>query len=403
MRDKIGLTLITVLVVLFLIFALVGAFLFLATNARLLNERYHQNAVALYLAEAGIDYAIWEIDFGGADFGDWGGSPATEATKTINNFQDDDGNIYGDISISVYNFGQEIVAVRSTGTFSSITGPQSSRTVQVFLKKHRIHTHAILTEDNITMSGNAKTDSYDSANGPYGGSNMADNGDIVTNSGADPAVSMSGNAVVNGDANTGADGVIKLTGNADVNGDQSHTADEYMPPVEVTMPHPTGPLSLSGNASMPLPEGTYSYTAINLSGNSILTISGKVIIYVSGSISNSGNSQIIVEPNSKLTVYFGGNLSISGNGVWNKTQDPSELSFLGTDTASNVSLTGNGNFHGTVYAPSADISVSGNGQNFGAVAGKTVNVSGNGNIHYDEQLKNDSPVIGCDPYVWQEK
>ncbi len=357
-----GWALIAVLIVLFVIFALIGAFLFLATNARLLNERYYENAVALYLAEAGIDYAIWEINYGGADFSDWAGNPATEATKSINNFQDSEGNIYGDINISVYNFGQDIAILCATGTLESITGPPASRVVQVFIKKHHVHTHAILTEDNITMSGNAETDSYDSTEGPYGGSNMADNGDIVTNSNADPAVSMSGNATVNGDANTGTDGVITMSGNADINGDQYHTADEYMPPVTVpsdiaSLPS-SGPLSLSGNTTLPLSDGNYRYTSINLSGNSKLIISGNVVFYVTGSISNSGNSQIIMEPDSQTTVYFTGNLSITGNGVWNKTLDPSELSFLGTDTASNVSLSGNGNFHGTVYAPSSNVSIS---------------------------------------------
>ena len=402
-----GWALITVLIVLFIMFALVGSFLFLATNSWILNERYHENVVALYLAEAGIDYALWEINYGGADFSGWAGDPVTEVTKSINDFQDSDGNIYGDIDISVYNFGQDIMIVRATGTLNSLTGPAVSRVVQVFIKRHHLFKYAILTEQNISMSGNAKTDSYDSTSGAYGGSNISDNGDIVTNGSGNPAISMTGNAKVSGDAHTAAGRIITKTGNADIEGEEGHTADEYMPPVTVpdniaSLPS-GGSLSLSGNTTLPLSDGNYRYTSINLSGNSKLIISGNVVFYVTGSISNSGNSQIIMEPGSKTTVYFTGDLSISGNGVWNKTSDPSELSFLGTNTASNVSLTGNGNFHATVYTPSANVSISGNGENFGAVAGKTVNMSGNAKIHFDEQLANDSPMMGYDPYNWEEK
>jgi Tfp pilus assembly protein PilX len=101
-----GMALITVLIFTFLLFALVGFFLSLVTNARLINERYHENLIALGLAEAGVDYAIWEINFGGGDFSvaeGWSGT--NPKTTTINNFQDTDSNIYGDINISCIIMG----------------------------------------------------------------------------------------------------------------------------------------------------------------------------------------------------------------------------------------------------------------------------------------------------------
>src|SRR3990167_9538651 len=103
---KNGMALITVLIITLLLFVLVGAFLLLSTNALHINERYAKNLIALELAEAGVDYAVWEINFGGGDFtaGEgWSGSDPK--TATISNFQDSDGDVYGDIEISVYDPG----------------------------------------------------------------------------------------------------------------------------------------------------------------------------------------------------------------------------------------------------------------------------------------------------------
>ncbi|MDD5680487.1 MAG: hypothetical protein PHI59_04520 [Candidatus Omnitrophica bacterium] len=406
MKTQNGIALITVLVVLFLIFALVGTFLFLATNARLLNERYYENSLALYLAEAGIDYAIWEIDFGSADFSDWSGNPATEATKTMNNFQDTDGNIYGNISISVYNFGQEIVTVRSTGTFSSLTGPQLSRTVQVFLKKHKLFSYAILTSEGIDISGSAKVDSYNSINGPYGGSNVYQNGDIATNSQENPAILITGNnAEVNGNAATGPSGTVSDAHDS-ITGTTNDNAEVFMPPV--TVPSSLTVLTSGGtiNHDETLWTGSYKFDSLDLNASKKLTLNGNVDLYFikNPSISLTGSGEIVV--NGTVNIYFDGDVQLAGKGILNNSQDPSSLTLYGTDTVGNVSITGVGALHGTVYSPSAGISISGNSEIYGAVATKNTTVSGvagNTAIHFDERLLVDSPTIGYDPYLWEEK
>jgi len=406
MKEKNGLTLITVMIVLFLMFALVGAFLFLATNARLVNERYHENAIALYLAEAGVDYAMWEINFGGADFTDWSGNPATEATKSINNFQDESGHIYGDISIAVYNFGQDIVTVRATGTFNSITGPQLSHTVQVFLKKHKLFTYAILTSEGIDISGSAKTDSYNSALGSYGGSNIHQNGDIVTNSQENPAITITGNNVeINGDAATGPSGTISDAHNS-ITGAKDDTAEIFMP--SVTVPSSLISLTSGGviNHDETLPAGNYKYDSLDLNANKKLTLNGDVNLYFTQtpSISITGSGEIVV--NGTASIYFDGDVQLAGKGVLNTSQDPSSFTLYGTDSVTNVSMAGVGGLYGTLYSPSATVSISGNSEVYGAVATKETSISGvagNTAIHFDENLLVDSPTIGYDPYVWQEK
>lgn len=391
------------MVVLFVMFALVGAFLFLATSARLINERYHENAAALYLAEAGVDYAIWEINYGGADFSGWTGNPAIEVTKAINNIQDADGNIYGNISVSVYNFGQEIVTVRSTGSFSSLTGPQVSRTVQAFLKKHHISNYAILTQQSISVGGNTTIDSY------LGAFPDRSNGDLVTNSSATPAITTTGNACsISGAGITGPGGTI--SDQHDKIAIEDDNAEVYIPPVDNDF---TGLASEGSiNTSYEI-TGDHKYDSLTLSSTDKVTLdcaSGAVNAYFTGDISLSGKAEIEVLNSDSSSdrianVYFDGDISISANNnkVNTSTKDPSNLVFYGKNTGSqSVNLTG-GEIYGIFYAPSADFSISGNPDIYGSITAKTVDVSGTAEIHFDEELKDKSPAKGYDPYCWEEK
>lgn len=418
-----GAVLITVLIIAFLLFALVGTFLFLATNARLINERYHENLIALGLAEAGVDYALWEINYGGEDYlaaDGWSGT--NPKILTITNFKDN-GNIYGNISTSVYNPGTDSVIMISTGSFTSISGPTVSRKIRVLLSKHELFNYAILTANSIDIGGSKnKIDSYDSSKGDYGAeyvengvtkTNINDDGDIVTNGQGDPAINLHGNVTVSGDANTGPDGTVSMQGSkVSLSGGTDDTAEVYMPsvavPISLTSSTSLGPLDINkkDDPAGLLTTGNYKYDSLTLSGKGELTLDGNVNLYFTGnpSISTSGQSQIIITDDSNVNIYFDGNVSLSGQGVSNVGGSPSDLTFYGTDTVSNINVAGIGEFYGSFYAPGADyVWISGNSEIYGAVVGNNVLLMGSAEIHFDESLKEIGPTSGYDPYAWQEK
>jgi len=399
-----GLALVSALIITFLTFALVGAFLSLVTSARSINERYHENLIALGLAEAGADYAIREFNFGENDFTaaeGWEG--VNPKSITLYDFQDADENVYGDISITVNNPGSSAIAIAAMGTISSASGPDIVRTVRVMAREKRLFEYAVLTSDSITLSGNGEIDSYDSLLGPYGGSNVGSEGDIVTNGTGNPAISLSGaNAAVNGDANTGSGGGISDPHNG-ITGETSDTANEELHSVEVPAELQTLDSSGNLNASTTLASGNYKYDSIGLAGNKTVTLMGNLDMYITGGISTSGSSQIIMAPGSDVDIYFDGDVNLSGQGIWNQGEDPSALTLYGTGSVSNINLSGNSDFSGAIYAPSADVSLTGNGDIFGAVVSETMTMSGNGSVHFDVNLKESSPVIGTVIYAWQEK
>jgi hypothetical protein len=233
-------------------------------------------------------------------------------------------------------------------------------------------------KDNVTLVGNAITDSYNSNIGAYNvNGNRGNNGNVGTDSVAAAAISLTGNARVNGNAAVGPGGNtsagISVTENAAITGVQGLEAAAWNLPLSTIPSGVTnqGALSISGTQVMNLPMGVYWFSSISITGNARLQATGPVKIYVTG------------------------NVNIAGNGVSTASNKPPNMLIYGTADPNNpanrttsVSIGGNGNFYGAVYAPEATITAHGNGAVFGALTGKTVTLNGNGGLHWDEALQN---------------
>jgi hypothetical protein len=183
------------------------------------------------------------------------------------------------------------------------------------------------------------------------------------------------------------------SGNAQVNGDITHNTAIDMPPVSV--PSSVSDLTSSGNYTLnannkaKISSGSYKYSSFSVSGNGIDTISGDVILYVTGDFSTSGNGKVVITPGSKLTLYVDGTTNLSGNGVVNNAASPSSFLIQSTFSGANgVSISGNAVLKGAIYAPNSDVVISGNGENYGAIVSGNFTDAGNGGFHYDTALKN---------------
>lgn len=248
----------------------------------------------------------------------------------------------------------------------------------------------IFGDSNVTASGKASTDSYNSNNGPYapGGTN----GDIGTNATGQGVITVSGDAKVGGDAVVGAGGnpaiAITTSGNGTILGTQTAAASPApMDPVQIPSNLPNlGSLSVSGQTIMTLAGGSYWYESISVSGGASVQFTGSTTLYVSGPV------------------------SISGDGVFSSSDNLPPHLIVKVQGDANVNLSGEGNIYGAIYAPQSQVSISGNGELFGAIVGKTLSFSGSGRypymVHYDEALTNASGGSGTASTVqlrsWQE-
>jgi hypothetical protein len=142
----------------------------------------------------------------------------------------------------------------------------------------------------------------------------------------------------------------------------------------------TRTLSLTNNASLTLGGGLYNFCSLTLAGNASITIAANV------------QAEIFIDspddPGSGCPSGTG-NLSMSGNGSWNNlSQNPLALQVYVyglNDGSSSITMSGNANFYGVVYAPQSAVSLTGNGRVDGAVAGKSATLSGNG-FNWDSRV-----------------
>ena len=258
-----------------------------------------------------------------------------------------------------------------------------------------------LTNQNIVVDSYDSTDPTKSTNGLYDAAKRQQNGDIAT----DGNVIDAGNAHIYGDVATNSGTVV---GAANITGTERD--DFYQEPIPVgapswsaynsTVSNVADTTTLTASSTSGSSASRYELNSINLNGGKTLTLAGNadgsqtyIEIYVTGDISFTGSSQLIVQPGVTAKIYFQGNVDVAGNGILNTKNQPSDLQLFGIQPTDNnsyhVNLGGNGQIIASVYAPNDDVTINGGGTNghvFGSVIGKTVTMTGVTNLHYDEHL-----------------
>lgn len=354
-----------ILVSTYLVVMVVAAFsfaFFARANAFLqASERAQNKIIAFNMAEAAVDFALSQLasdqNYAGTD-----GYVSMDANSFSGGFS---------VAVTEADNNPNVRLVRAIG-YSPDNNPASRAyqtsaiTVYGQYQSGGLFDYAVFAENNITMTGNATVDSYNSNDGPYGNGNQDSDGDIATNSTGNSTVSLSGNVSVDGDAIVGPSGdpssVISLGPNSTITGTQTPAAEETSYDVISTDIESEGPLSVTGNTTQYLLPGTHRFDSIQISGNGTLLPTGQVTIYVDGEI------------------------NISGNGIATASDLPTNCIIYAT-TSSDIKIAGNGNLFAGIYAPLASVKNVGNGTIYGAIVAREYKQTGNGSIHYDEALK----------------
>lgn len=350
------------------------------------------------VAEAGIEQAMWEYNYNGASFASWSIAGNT-ATKISSGY-----NPIGDYTVSVADYNSSAPIITSTSSYENL-GVNKQVRIKCALASQSLFTKAIKADGLITVSGHGEVDSYNSSLGPYGGANTASNGDIQTNSTADPAVNVIGNCTIQGDVVSGPGGVIALSSGTTVTGAVSEAAPEALPTNVVPTTLSSLGLSPDMNSTQTISvSGAYNYKCqkIDLSGSNTVTFSGSgtVNLYLTGdattSFNTGGNAKLVIGPGVNVVIYADKEIKINGTGIVNNNlnQDASSLQIYGTSSCGKYTVNGTSAFIGMISAPQAEGNTSGNADVYGAFVASTFNLSGTGKIHYDENLVNSGPSNG---------
>lgn len=242
--------------------------------------------------------------------------------------------------------------------------------------------------ESVQLTNNAKTDSYNSENGPYNSwSNSNDIGDICSNG----PLTLASGARINGNA-AGGPVTISPGSGASISGSQSGPANLTFDDVdfsEATINNNgniergpvwappfynehTGDLVVNNGRSITLQDGTYHFNNADLAGGSTLNVKGEVKIYVDGS------------------------LKFNNGTVANQSQLPKNLQiFVGTGP---IDIQGGHQLHAAIYAPKADVTIANGSGFFGTIVGRSLSVAGGGGLHRDESL---APTTGGTPRLVQ--
>lgn len=387
------------------------------TRATLIDSRitqnYKENIRALYIAEAGVARAVNQLSSVSGGFnsilvGNDGISGTTDDgilsfgpsvsfgegiySVRITDNNDGDGNLFND--------SDNRIIVISTG---SINGAVKEVQASVRNNSTPLFNMAVFGDDGMELKSNTHTDSYDSEVGAYGGSNVGSNGDIGTNAitTTPSAISLLGNAVINGDALVGPGGnpdtAISLDFNCHITGSKSAASS----PRELPSITPPSGLPDKGSINMDFGEMTITssgrYSSIAMDGISTLTIggTGEIVIYADSLTLDSISTLKIDSTVAKVTIYVSQTFTVDSNSkINNLSKDPLKMAIFGTDSLTSCTFDSNSQYYGTLYAKNADIILDGNTQVFGAVVGKTVRTDSNAIIHYDEALARNGPSVG---------
>ena len=396
----------TVLLALFICVAIgivLSSVLFLLQGRHTLAARAMVWNSALPIAEAGVEEALTHLhdDPGNVAANAWTASVVGGVTVYSKQRTFADGSYY---SVSIENATTTSPNIFSTGFVPSPLKSNQfiSRTVVAgATNSPTVFTKGIASTGTVTLSGSAVVDGYDSRVGRYDAStNRNASGGIATDSKVAKAIDV-GTGHVYGTVNTGPGGTVSIGGGAvgDVAWNASNSGIEpgySNDTMNVSYPSnspPTGSFltpvvsSLGGSNITILANNSYQMSSFTSSDSTKpMIVTGKATLWVTGDLTVQGSGYIYVAPGASLTLYLGGSATISGGGVVNGTELPSNFSYIGLNSNSSFTYSGSAAFVGTINAPQAAATISGSAGAYGAVICGSYLSSGGSGFHYDQAL-----------------
>ena len=370
------------LVIIYTVIALIvgNGTLLLGSLERISSMKRLHREQAFYLAEAGINWARYQLKKNSS----WVPNPnPTTVSLGTGTFQ---------LSESVTG---DTVIITSTGTVRGTT-----ETTSMTVTKDCVFSKGIFCSGGVTLDNNALVDSYDSRLGPYGGSNVGSEGDVVSNT----QIIVNNNAVVQGDATGGSvsDPMDGVTGTVTQN-----ASNRTLPPVVIPsdLTSLTWPSSgINGNYTLS-PDGTFTANGpVTISGgnfrfknftvgiNAIVDITGTIRFYVENNFSLSNNSRVTL-PGGELYIGTSGQIALANNSIFTNTSGTATafgiyIASTNPQTFCNNSST----LAAAIYAPLATLKISNNAGFFGSVfANQLLTLAENAEMHYDVALRSNNP------------
>ncbi len=389
-NEEKGFILVVGMIVMSCLLLLTVPFLYQLSFENRLTTKSYKSSAAISLAEAGVERAIWELNYG--DISSWTGDD-TLRSMGISSFQAAGGKVIGDVGIRIVDPTADHPIVESRGTVPYVGAQEVIRTVRSELGGYPPFKFAAFAEDGIMIDQDVMIDSYDTRNGDYDNlANVGSEGDIGTNSGDFSAIYMDNSADLAGNALSGyesdPESVIITDPGANIDGEKRALDYEVeLPPITPpTLPW-RGDYSMSGTDSIFL-SGQYS--SFTMEANSVVTIEDDVIFYITGDFYMDQNSRLDIAIGASLQIIMGsGSFEMDqSSSINNLSQDPTKFVLFGTPGfTGDIYIDQGSEFYGAIYAPNAFVELDQGDGFYGAIIAKDILFDQDTVLHYDKALE----------------
>ena len=398
--------------------------MFQALHHGRVSEASYQLDRTLYIAEAGVDAAAFELlqgedgNLGQQDFA--GGEYIVNAYNLLEtNDIDDDGDGEVDEASETDADGNMIMRITSVGQLN-----ENLQALEVDVKVFITDTfdYAALARGSIDLTGNCTTNSYKSSLVDYPEGQFLGNGDVGTIAIGLGVINLWGDTTVTGDVNVGVDGNPEsdiVTG-----GSASITGNEAAMPTEIELPSvvvpdfeydEVGNIILTKGKEETLAPGNYYVPKLMLKANSILNLGvgyeGEINIVVEDFSVQS--AEIKIPGNVNVNIYVSDSLETTAGTLINDPNGtdirstPQNLTIYGTPTLAEAKFTGTSRIFAAIYLPDTDVRITGNQEIMGALVASTLYMGqGDARLYLDEDLVLDMVdrrrVVGARSVSWRE-
>ena len=200
-------------------------------------------------------------------------------------------------------------------------------------------------------------------------------------------ITVNNDAEVYGDVGTnGGEGSIEILADGQVFGDQYTDVGKTFPSLSLPSGDYSQDLVLSDDITMTLNTGSYFYKEVLIQNESVLNISGNVILYVEEDFNIIDKGQITIMADSSLKVYVGANISLSDLSKINIGGDAEDFTLYGTTSCTSVVINTRAEVVGAIYASDANVTIDNVADVTGSVVAKEIEIKNQAVFTYDQDL-----------------
>ncbi|MBC7369103.1 MAG: hypothetical protein H7343_20220 [Undibacterium sp.] len=392
-----------------------ASYLAVCSRSQQFSSREFNNNRVRYLAEVGLEEALWALNSGPPQVWTTSG-PASDQTWTLS-------GTTRSLTLSGYSLGAggtgqvQMTITNSTGNNPGITsaatvtlsnGETYSKTLSVTqtstpTQRAPLFANAVAAGTSITFQNGGTVDSYRSSIGAWNSSTNKTYAAVVASNAISP-----GTAIIDGYAQTNGTSVTP-SGAGKIRGISSDTVNPnriatsaFIPLFTISVPTTTPTAILDAGQTLSVANGFYRRGGnLTLGGSGTLTIAAaNVRLDITGDLTMTSGDRIVVNAGCSLQLFIKGNVSMgtttAGRGWVNNTSVPANFAvFCYSAVVSPVPTflyTATTGFTGVIYHshPSALLSFSTNATFNGAIlAAYQVNFGSSftPTVHYDTDLR----------------